>query len=99
MAERDLGRATVAERLLDSDLWFPDTVHEDVGGYHHMGTTRMAESPDKGVVDKDLRVFGIDNFYIGDSSVFTTCGHVNPTFTIVELSLRLADHVDTRRSR
>ena len=56
----------------------------------------MANGPQAGVVDAHCRVFGIDNLYIGGSSVFTTGGHANPTFTVVQLSLRLADHLAGR---
>ena len=99
MAQKDLGRVRLSEWLMDSTLSFPDTSHDEVGGNHHMGTTRMAASPEDGVVDENLQVFGIRNLYIGGSSVFPTCGHVNPTFTIVQLSLRLADHLDNRINR
>lgn len=63
------------------------------GGLHHMGTTRMAASPRRGVVDADCRVHGIPNLYVAGSSVFPTSGFANPTYTIVALALRLADHV------
>ena len=60
---------------------------------HHMGTTRMAESPRTGVVDRNCRVFGVRNLYIAGSAVFPSAGHANPTLTIVALTLRLADHL------
>jgi len=95
MAANDLGRVRLPEWLLDSDPVPPGLASDEVAGYHHMGTTRMADSPQRGVVDRNQRVFGIANLYIGGSSVFATSGHVNPTFTIVQMSLRLADHLDT----
>ena len=63
------------------------------GGCHHMGTTRMHEDPAQGVVDADGRVHGMDNLFVGGSSVFPTSGSSNPTFTIVALAIRLADHL------
>ena len=39
------------------------------------------------------KVHGIDNLYIAGSSVYPTGGAVNPTFTLVAMSLRLADHL------
>lgn len=63
------------------------------GGYHHMGTTRMGDHERNGVVDRNLKVFGIDNLFIAGSSVFTTSGSANPTLTIVALALRLAEHL------
>ncbi|MEM8987218.1 MAG: GMC family oxidoreductase [Pseudomonadota bacterium] len=62
-------------------------------GHHHMGTTRMAKSPETGVVDANAKVFGMENFYVGGSSVFPTGGHVPPTLTLVALAVRLADHL------
>jgi choline dehydrogenase-like flavoprotein len=67
------------------------------GGNHHMGTTRMADNPKKGVVDRNCQVHGIENMYVAGSSVFSTSGYVNPTLTIVALSLRLADHLKARQ--
>ena len=64
-----------------------------VAGPHHMCTTRMSDSPKTGVVDRNCKVFGIDNLYIAGSSVFSTGGFSNPTFSIVQLSLRLAEHL------
>jgi choline dehydrogenase-like flavoprotein len=60
---------------------------------HPIGTTRMAESPDGGVVDRNGLVFGTANLYIAGSSVFPTASHANPTLTIVALALRLGEHL------
>jgi choline dehydrogenase-like flavoprotein len=65
------------------------------GCFHHMGTTRMHDDPRHGVVDRDCRVHGLHNLFVGGSSVFPTSGHANPTFTIVALALRMADHLTT----
>jgi choline dehydrogenase-like flavoprotein len=63
---------------------------------HHIGTTRMSADPRTGVVDDDCKVHGVRNLFIAGSSVFPTSGHANPTWTIVALSLRLADHLRAR---
>lgn len=63
----------------------------DIG--HHIGTTRMADDPRSGVVDRDCKVHGVDNLYVAGASVFATSGHANPTLTIVALALRLAEHL------
>ena len=63
------------------------------GGSHHMGTTRMSDDPKTGVVNRNQKVHAVDNLYIGGSSVFATSGHSNPTYTIVQLTLRLGDHL------
>ncbi len=61
--------------------------------FHHMGTTRMAESADLGVVDGNCRMFGSRNLYMAGSSVFASYGSANPTLNIVALALRLGDHL------
>ncbi|MDR6758897.1 choline dehydrogenase-like flavoprotein [Mycoplana sp. BE70] len=60
---------------------------------HHVGTTRMSKEPAAGVVDENCRVHGIGNLFVAGSSVFTTSSHANPTFMIVALALRLAEHL------
>ncbi|MDH3663081.1 MAG: GMC family oxidoreductase [Alphaproteobacteria bacterium] len=63
------------------------------GGHHHMGTTRMSDSPRNGVVNSEARVHGIENLYVAGSSIFPTVGCANPTLTLVATSLKLADHL------
>ena len=63
------------------------------GGWHHMGTTRMHEDPKQGVVDADCRVHGISNLFVAGSSCYATGGAVNPTLTLIALSLRVSDRV------
>jgi choline dehydrogenase-like flavoprotein len=65
-------------------------------GNHHLGTTRMAADPKRGVVDADCRVHGMSNFFVAGSSLFPTGSTVNPTLTIVALALRLSDHLKRR---
>jgi choline dehydrogenase-like flavoprotein len=60
---------------------------------HHIASTRMSLDPRHGVVDRDCRVHDLENLYVAGSSVFATGGHANPTFTIVALALRIADHL------
>jgi len=66
------------------------------GTSHHMGTTRMADDPREGVVDRHCQVHGVDNLHIAGSSVFPTGSWAFPTFTIIALSLRLAEQLRAR---
>jgi choline dehydrogenase-like flavoprotein len=66
-------------------------------GNHHLGTTRMADDPAQGVVDRDCLLRGTANLYVAGSSVFPTGACANPTFTIVALAHRLVDHLGARR--
>lgn len=89
-----IGRVKLAEFLLDnSDNSMPSFTS---GGWHHMGTTRMSDDPHTGVVDANCRVYGINNLFIAGSSCYPTGGAVNPTLTLVALSLRLSDHLKER---
>lgn len=95
-ASTNQGRVQLAEWLPieNDDFDLPGFEVETIAGNHHMCTTRMSDTPRDGVVNSDQKVFGINNLYIAGSSVFSTTGHANPTFTIVQLSLRLANHIN-----
>jgi choline dehydrogenase-like flavoprotein len=71
------------------DAWPEDLT----GGWHHMGTTRMADDPSRGVVDRDCRIHGMADLYVAGSSVFSTPSSGSPTFTALALAMRLADHL------
>jgi choline dehydrogenase-like flavoprotein len=90
IGQNGLGRLQVFPELLNN----PSAKLR--GGNHHMGTTRMGESPRHSVVDGNCRVHGLDNLYVAGSGVFSTAGCNNPTYSIVALSLRLADHLKRR---
>ena len=91
-----LGRLELSNWLTEEEPpWLTDDLvgKHPVGGYHHIGTTRMANSARRGVVDANCRVHGMANLFIAGSSVFPTGGWANPTLTILALALRLADHL------
>jgi choline dehydrogenase-like flavoprotein len=84
-------RIKVMDYLQDpNDPSWPDFTS---GGWHHMGTTRMGDTPQTSVVDADCKVHGVSNLYIAGASCFVTAAAPNPTLTIVALSLRLSDHL------
>lgn len=90
LIERDIGRLRIRNFLVDRGAWPTD---DQIGGRHHMGGTRMSDSAATGVVDRNCKVFGVDNLYVGGSSVFPTGSHASPTYTIVQLALRMGDHL------
>lgn len=90
MAETEQGRLRL-EGWVFGDYEPP--ADDELGGYHHMGGTRMADSPVDGVVDRDCRVWDMENLYVCGSSVFPSGGHANPTLTIVQLAVRLGDRL------
>ncbi len=86
-----LGRVQLMDWLLDGDdMAWPTHLS---GGWHNMGTTRMHEDQKRGVVDPNNKVHGIANLFCAGASVYPTGGAVNPTLTLVALSMRLADHL------
>ena len=72
----------------------PDFIKDNIlGVWHEMGTTKMADSPRVGVVDRNLLVHGTDNLYIASCSVFPSATTCWPTIHLIALTLRLADHL------
>lgn len=99
LATTHTGRVRLERWLREEDVHLPgphDNTASIVYGPHHMCSTRMSDSPEEGVVDPNCKVFSTNNLYIGGSSVFSTAGFANPTLTIVQLALRLAEHLDGR---
>ena len=96
LEKKNLGSIELASWLSDPEKeWEIDPLigFHHIGGYHHMGTTRMAETDAEGVVDKDCKVFGTKNLYVAGCSVFPTGGWGNPTLTIAALAVRLGEHL------
>ncbi|PEQ14394.1 oxidoreductase [Novosphingobium sp. PC22D] len=91
-----LGDVQPAGWLSDPDRqWVTDPLISThaLGGYHHMGTTRMSDDPRHGVTDAQTRVHGLHNLYVAGSSLFPTSGWANPTLTIIALAMRTADRI------
>jgi choline dehydrogenase-like flavoprotein len=88
-ADTGLGFVKLEEYVYDVDVPLKLNPHA-----HHMGTTRMASSPEFGVVDENCKVFGVENLYVAGSSVFSTGGACNPTMPLLQLALRLAEHLN-----
>jgi choline dehydrogenase-like flavoprotein len=60
---------------------------------HNLGTCRMSERPEDGVVDRNGRAHDVPNLFVSDGSVFTTGAAANPTLTIVALAIRQGQHI------
>lgn len=94
-ARADIGRVKLLDWVLDAetDPVPAASLTGPLAASHHMGTTRMGSTDRDGVVDRNGRVFGVENLYVAGSGVFRTSGYANPTLSIVQLALRLADHL------
>ena len=86
MGEYKIGRMNIN----DTESFLKNNI---LGRSHHTGTIRMADNKYKGCVDKNLKVFDIENLWVCSSAVFPTPSHANPTFTIMTMAKRLADQI------
>lgn len=79
-------------------------IHKAAGAYrsiqapaypasHNLGSNRMSEKPEDGVVDKWGRAHEVPNLFIADGSQFASGGACNPTLTIVALAIRQAEFI------
>lgn len=92
LRDNEVGRLQMAEWLAETPVQLP--TEGELAGRHHMGGTRMSLSAEEGVVNTDCRLFAQENFFVAGSSVFASAGHANPTLTLVQLALRLCDHLE-----
>jgi hypothetical protein len=60
---------------------------------HNLGTCRMSERPEDGVVDRWGRAHDVPNLFVSDGSVMTSGAAANPTLTIVALAIRQGEHI------
>jgi choline dehydrogenase-like flavoprotein len=61
--------------------------------FHPLGTARAHARPDRGVVDGDLALHGVEGVYVADGSAVPSALGVNPQLTIMALATRLAFHL------
>jgi len=63
---------------------------------HEVGTTRMGTDPRTSVTDTYGRTHDCDNVYVVDAGTFVSQADKNPTWTILALAWRTAEHVADR---
>ena len=85
--KNDLGRLGMNKEIFNGQNF------TNLGSFHHMGGTRIGTSPNDSVVDNDLKVHDINNLFVSGSSIFKHSGYKNPTFSIIQFSLRLANKI------
>jgi choline dehydrogenase-like flavoprotein len=88
-SERDL-------RLIDSEIG--DDRELSISTSHPQGGNPMSANPEKGVVNPEFLVYGTDNVYVCDASVFPSSITVNPQLTVMALAHYAAEVIGgTRR--
>ncbi|MEM8877734.1 MAG: GMC family oxidoreductase [Pseudomonadota bacterium] len=60
---------------------------------HNLGTCRMSENAEDGVVNKWGQAHDVPNLFVSDGAVMTTGAAANPTLTIVALAIRQAEYL------
>lgn len=90
LIDKDIGRIAIKKEINDLENY------NNLGVHHHMGGTRIGNDINLSVVDTDLKVHGTQNLFVAGSSVFKSSGYSNPTYTIVQLSIRLAKKINEK---
>jgi choline dehydrogenase-like flavoprotein len=98
--DNDRAITTYATKVL-AEIWdgagAQDTLTID--RYAHLvGGARMGFSPDDSVVDRDHRVWEVENLYVVDGSVLPTQGAANPALAIMALADRFAALLAAKRA-
>ena len=86
----------IRDRAIGATRTFPTPPYPST---HNLGTNRMAEKAQDGVVNKWGQSHDVPNLFVSDGSQFTSGATENPTLTIVALAIRQADHISGAMSR
>jgi len=66
---------------------------------HELGCTRMGNDPKTSVVNRDCRAHDVKNLFVADGGPFVSQADKNPTWTILALAWRTAEHIAAARRR
>jgi choline dehydrogenase-like flavoprotein len=62
-------------------------------GIHEMGTARMGSDAKKSVLNKHNQLWDARNVFVTDGGAFASIGCVNPTLTMMALTVRACDYI------
>lgn len=83
-AIRNIFTSTGAKKIIEGDFAI---------GLHLMGGCNIGTDPARSVVSPEFRLHGSKRIYSADSSIFPNAPGINPSFTIMALSLQAADRI------
>ncbi|MDP2317650.1 MAG: GMC family oxidoreductase N-terminal domain-containing protein [Pseudomonadota bacterium] len=90
-------RAGVEVRSMDEVDTFLATLERveqlNMGTGHPQGGSAISTLPERGVVDADFRMRGVENLWICDASLFPSASGINPQWTIMALAHLCAERV------
>lgn len=87
----EIGTKADIPKLKDAVRNNPDGLM--LGSAHPQGGNRMGENENECVVDSNCKIFGFDNLYVCDASVFPTALGVNPQLTVMALATITANKI------
>jgi hypothetical protein len=87
----EIGTKADIPKLKDAVRNNPDGLM--LGSAHPQGGNRMGENENECVVDSNCKIFGFDNLYVCDASVFPTALGVNPQLTVMALAVITANKI------
>lgn len=87
----EIGTKADIPKLKDAVRENPDNLM--LGSAHPQGGNKMGNNEDDCVVDSNCKVFGFNNLYVCDASVFPTALGVNPQLTVMALAALTADKI------
>ncbi len=95
-------RALIAE--MGGEVFSPMPTREQgysiaAGGriIHELGTTRMGNDPNTSVLDRNCQAHDVRNLFVADGGPFVSQADKNPTWTIMALAMRTAEHIVEQR--
>jgi len=83
-AIRNIFHATGAREIIEGNIAI---------GLHLMGGCNVGTDPARSVTSPAFHLHGLPNVYAGDSSIFPNAPGINPSYTIMALSLMAADRI------
>jgi choline dehydrogenase-like flavoprotein len=89
---RDLGQDAIRNILLSTGA--REVIDGEIAiGLHLMGGCNLGTDPGRSVTSPEFHLHGLGNIYAADSSVFPNAPGINPSFTIMAMSLLAADRI------
>ena len=82
--------------IADLKITLPDTNHIKKiikEGNHPIGTIRIGSNKKESVLNKNLKVWDVNNLYVCSTSVFPSSGSSYTGFFLLALTARLAKHL------
>jgi len=92
----DAWKKSPLRELADLELELPeefDLFQNSYDVFHPTGSIRMGASPADSVLNRDLRLWGLENCYVSTTAVFPSGGSANPGLTHLALTARLAEKI------